>query len=127
MTGITLIIAGCREFIDAEFVESSFIEHFGGRDVVEIIHGGCRGVDSIAGEIARQRDIPCREFPANFSYGKIGGPARNQAMVDEGDALLVFWRPDCQGSIDVMSRAKSAGIEVVDICISDIPNYRDPF
>ena len=50
-----------------------------------IIHGAAAGADSMAGRYARENDIECREFPAEWErYGRSAGYRRNQQMLDEG-------------------------------------------
>ena len=40
---------------------------------IEIIEGGCRGVDLIARQYAIDRNLPYKEFPANWEiYGEKG-------------------------------------------------------
>ena len=50
-----------------------------------IIHGGCQGVDTLAGKIAIELGYIVEVYSANWSkYGKAAGPIRNKQMVDSG-------------------------------------------
>jgi hypothetical protein len=55
--------------------------------------------------------VPPEPYPADWSFGKSGGPVRNQKMVDAGaDVCLAFPLPDSTGTVDCMERARIAGI-----------------
>jgi hypothetical protein len=78
-----------------------------------VIHGGARGVDSMAGAAAAQLKIPIRVFPADWKKnGKAAGPIRNQQMLDEGkpDLVLAFWDGKSRGTEHMIGLAKKAGI-----------------
>jgi len=56
-----------------------------------IIHGACRGADSIAGIAAQELGLRVREFPADWGrYGRAAGPIRNKQMLDEGKPDVVW-------------------------------------
>lgn len=80
-----------------------------------VIHGGARGADTLAGEVAEEMDLPVKVFPADWKrYGKAAGVLRNQQMLDEGqpDLVLAFHTDlTCsKGTLDMVRRAKAAGI-----------------
>lgn len=84
-----------------------------------IIHGACRGADTIAGERARIHGLPTPVFfPANWKiYGRSAGPIRNQKMIDHGKPNLVvaFHNNlfDSKGTKDMVKRAMKAKIPVL--------------
>jgi hypothetical protein len=84
----------------------------------EIIHGGCRGADIIAGEEAKKIGLAVREFPADWSVGPAAGPIRNRLMLDElkdGDLVLAF-HPNIKaskGTADTVREATRRGIKVL--------------
>jgi len=85
---------------------------------ITIIHGGCKGADSIGGYFALQFGFQVRVFKADWSkYGKAAGPIRNQQMLDEGQPNLVVAFHNAleksKGTLDMVSRAKNAGINVI--------------
>lgn len=79
-----------------------------------VVHGGARGADSIADEVARELGLEVEVFPADWEqYGKRAGHIRNQQMVDAGaDYCLAFPLPGSRGTYDMMERAERAGIFV---------------
>lgn len=81
-----------------------------------LVHGGGKGVDRLARQIAEEMGIPTEEYPADWDkHGRAAGPLRNQAMVD---ATAVLWLafPICggrnAGTWDCVRRAADAGIHV---------------
>lgn len=111
-----LVISGYRDFFDYQefssvvdsilttlFVtESRFQE-----EDLEIISGGARGTDTLAETYARKKNIPFKEFPADWDlYGYTAGPIRNKEMAEYGDALLAFWHPKSKGTSNMISLAK---------------------
>lgn len=93
-----------------------------------IIHGACRGADTIAGERAKIHGLPVFPFPANWrKYGRKAGPIRNQNMIDNGKPCLVvaFHNNlfESKGTKDMIKRALKASIPV--IILSSGVNYND--
>ena len=81
-----------------------------------LIHGAARGADEGAAEWAKSEGIKSIAYPANWrKHGKAAGPMRNQKMIDEAkpDAVVAF--PGGRGTADMVRRAYSAGIPVVEI------------
>lgn len=86
-------------------------------DNFEVIHGGARGVDYLAGAFARHFDLQLKVFEADWkTHKKAAGFIRNQQMVDYGaDVCLAFpiSGGDNKGTFDCMQRAVKAGIPLV--------------
>ncbi len=76
-----------------------------------VIHGGAKGVDTIAAKAADFLGIETVCFPAQWHmYGRAAGPIRNTQMIKEGkpDYLLAF-HPDInnsKGTKHMISEAK---------------------
>ncbi len=78
-----------------------------------IIHGAASGADSMAGRYARENDIPCREFPAEWRrYGRSAGYRRNQHLLDEGKPDLVVAFPGGTGTRNMVQIAREQGFQV---------------
>lgn len=104
-----LLVCGGRDWEDAAAVQRTIKE----LKPTVIIHGGARGVDSMAGYAAAMLGIDERRFPALWkSYGRKAGPIRNQQMLDEGKPDMVLAFPGGKGTLDMMERAEKAGIPV---------------
>lgn len=91
-------------------------------DILEehcIIVGGARGADTIAQQVAENLGISVKVVKAEWDkYGKSAGPIRNQKMLEmEPDLVIAFMRGKTKGTMDMIKRAREAGIPRV--CIFD--------
>ena len=111
---MNLIIAGCRDFNDRDFIYEgidAFIETYGKPDV--IIEGGASGVDRIAGHYANDNNIPLMVFHADWTkYGKAAGPIRNEQMAKRGTHLLAFWDGKSRGTKNMIETAERYRLNV---------------
>jgi len=86
-----------------------------------LIHGAAQGADELARRWAARNGIPDLPFKADWypqGFGRLdksAGPCRNQRMIDEGKPDRVIAMPGGRGTADMISRARAAGIEVVEV------------
>lgn len=84
-----------------------------------IVHGDCRGVDSIAKAWAARHGIAQEAHPADWSRGGRGGPARNERMAKAGaDLCVACYRSPLSmksGTADMIRKAQRAGIRVIEV------------
>lgn len=114
-----LIIAGSRDLFGQRILDviDANIHLFSSRPT-EIVCGKARGVDTMGEIWAGENDIPVTPFPADWKrLDKIAGHRRNQQMADYADALLLIYLPGSNGSMDMLRRAKLAGLEIVEIML----------
>ena len=83
-----------------------------------IIHGGAKGADSIAGNLATYLNMKVIKYPADWDkYGKAAGVLRNQQMLDEGyPDLVVYFHKDLEnskGTKDMVKRAVDNKIKTI--------------
>lgn len=78
--------------------------------VTEIVSGGARGVDSCAGEYAKNEGIPLTEFlPEYDKYGKSAPIVRNRRIVSYADEIIAFWDGSSRGTKYVLNLCKKEG------------------
>ena len=110
-----LLVCGSRNFTDKETIAERMRWMLNPGDVV--IHGGARGADSIAGEVAAKMGLEVIVYKANWERdGRSAGPIRNDLMLKDGkpDAVLAFFNPGTsRGTQDMVSRARRAGVPVL--------------
>lgn len=112
-----VLICGGRDYNNRPEM-FSFLNNFcwEQEQITDVIHGGARGADTLAGEWALSWHIPVLVFPADWKkHGKAAGPIRNQQMLDEGKPDVVIAFPGGRGTADMIRRAKAAGIEVLEV------------
>ena len=119
-----VLICGSRHFTNYDFMGTwiwkELFSKVEGFNITEIIHGGARGADTLAGLYAERHETPCKVFPADWDkYGKAAGPIRNKQMLDEGkpDLVIAFRGPNSRGTQNMIDQATKAGIpvQIVDI------------
>lgn len=107
-------MCGSRAWKDAETIRRRLAELPRG---TTIIHGGARGADRIAGEIAAGLGFEVAVVPAEWRPGGVYNPRagyeRNAKMLDmEPDLVLAFWIGGSTGTAHTISAAHKRGIPV---------------
>jgi hypothetical protein len=109
------VIAGSRTVLDYEFLCGVIkLTNLGMMD--EIISGRAKGVDQLGERYAKDHNISCKLFPADWEeYGRAAGPIRNKLMRDHGDALLAIRDKDSKGTgtMDMVNQMLKAKKPVV--------------
>jgi hypothetical protein len=81
-----------------------------------IIHGACRGVDQLAGDIATGFQLEVIEYPADWKkYGKAAGPLRNKEMLKENPKYVFAFHDklyESKGTKNMIELAKKENIIV---------------
>ena len=113
-TGRRVLVFGGRDFHDGAAMERALRRHLRPGDVV--IHGGARGADALAGDIAgRVLGHKVEVHPADWHHhGKAAGPIRNQEMLDSGIDYAIGL-PGGRGTADMANRLKRAGVPLVEL------------
>jgi hypothetical protein len=124
---VRIIIAGSRTFNDYEFLKVKCNEiinsYFLGGWVspnlenVTIISGGANGADKLGERFAKENNIECKLFPANWdAYGKSAGYKRNLEMAyyakEMYGVLIAFWDGKSRGTNHMIDIAKQLGLNV---------------
>lgn len=104
-----LAVVGSRDWQDVDFIKGVLDAALRRDSGIEIISGGARGVDTIAEEWARSREVPVTVFPADWNrYGRSAGYRRNVDIVNAADVVYAFQRnksPGTQHSIDLARKS----------------------
>lgn len=80
---------------------------------VTLVHGGARGLDSIAGTVATNMGMRVEKHPARWDeYGKSAGMIRNREMVELGASLFIAFPLDKSvGTWGCLKEAQKSGME----------------
>lgn len=107
-----VLVCGSRDWPD-EAVIADRLADFAG-DACTIIHGGARGADTMAADIAALYGYEVRAFPADWNtHGKRAGILRNLAMLDERpDLVIAFQVGESRGTQHTIDEARRRGIPV---------------
>lgn len=114
-----IIIAGSRNYSDYTVIKSfsyGIINKLNlSLENIEIISGGCYGVDKLAEKFADESGFIFTEFPANWSLGKRAGYERNKQMAkyaaEENGILIAFWDYKSKGTKLMLNLAKEYGLK----------------
>lgn len=106
-----VLVCGGRDFDDYDLMEKTLDQY----QITTIIHGAARGADLFSDRYAAAKGLKREAYPANWNlYGNSAGPIRNQYMLESKPDLVIAF-PGGRGTADMVSRAKKAGVEVVEI------------
>ena len=112
MIKLRLLVTGGRDFHDEDKLRRWIFEAVGNElesDQIQLIHGGARGTDRLAGRIARQAGFRIRIFPAKWEkYGNAAGIIRNGQMFAESNPDVVLAAPGGRGTNDMVNRVQKA-------------------
>lgn len=108
------LVCGGRNYSDANRVFVELDRIHAERPIDLVIHGGASGADLLGWSWAIAKNIPAREYPADWvKHPKVGGFIRNQQMADaKPDVCIAF--PGGNGTADMVARARKAGIELIE-------------
>jgi hypothetical protein len=114
MDDFRVLVCGSRYFDDYSSL-CRWLDHLLKRVLnthrVIIIHGACRGADTLAESYARSRGLFVEAYPADWDrYGRSAGPKRNAKMIGIANAVVAFWDGNSVGTRDTIERAKQKGI-----------------
>lgn len=103
-----LVVSGSRTITNKEFINKALMNMPMG-DVREVVHGGCRGPDSIFHDLL-DGHLPIKVFPADWhKHGRSAGPIRNAQMAEYGDALLAVWDGNSRGTMNMIKEMQRRG------------------
>lgn len=88
-----VIVCGSRDWTDGEPIRRA-LTHLANRHIqVEVVHGGARGADSLAGQIAANLGLTVRAELADWvGRGRGAGPERNRRMLALGPSLVLAFK-----------------------------------
>lgn len=120
-----VLVCGGRDYDSWDVLYSTLYEIFdsGLRDLSEpfiVVEGGATGADFLARVWAKymaiEFPVTFEEYPADWkAHGKAAGAIRNQQMLDLAKPELVVAFPGGRGTADMVSRAKKAGVKVIEV------------
>lgn len=108
---IRLIIAGTRDFIDYDLMKSKLANI--PTENIEIVSGCARGADRLGEQLAKEKGIPVKQFPADWEkHGKSAGYKRNEEMAKYATHLIAILdlSVPSKGTRNMIKLAKKYGL-----------------
>jgi len=100
-----LAVVGSRSFSDKTMLTNILDQQ---QNISCIISGGARGVDTLAEQWARSKNVETKIFlPDWLSYGRAAGPIRNRNIIEACDECVAFWdgeSPGTRSSIELCNK-----------------------
>jgi len=113
---VRMLVCGGRYFKDYPHLARQLWLISDTRPIDCVIEGGYSGADKLAKQWAKLNGINVEEYRADWDkYGVAAGPIRNTQMLDEGRPDFVVAFPGGAGTADMVTKAKKAGLEVMEI------------
>lgn len=109
-----VIIAGCRDFEDYEFLKINvtldFVNLFMQDNEITIVSGAAPGADKLGERFAKEHNLPLMRFPADWDkHGKAAGPIRNKTTAEYADRLIAFWDLESKGTENMIKTMTALG------------------
>jgi hypothetical protein len=96
-------VIGSRSFTDYEKMCQVLDQYH----ITEIISGGAKGADSLAGRYATEHKLLLTEsLPDWFRYGRAAGMIRNSEIVIAAEIVIAFWDGTSRGTADSIKKAR---------------------
>ena len=106
-----MIIAGGRKYTFTKSDVAFLDKLHKTSPITEVVCGMAAGADLSGRMWALSRDIPIKEFPAEWdTYGKSAGIIRNTQMAAYADGLIAF--PGGTGTDNMLAQAREKGLLV---------------
>ena len=100
-----IAIVGSRDFNDYEVLKTE-LSRF---DIKKIVTSGAKGADLLAEQYAHDHNIPIEVYKPDSKLGRHASILRNKLMVDDSDAIVVFWNGQYYGTLSTIRHAKKTG------------------
>ncbi len=121
-TSVNVLVCGDRNWTDKKLIEyylTITIPSMGFK-IDNIIEGDANGADRLAGEIAKEQNIPLIVVPADWkSFGTSAGPIRNSAMLQYKPKIVLAFHDDLEKSKEtknMVEKARKYGEAIIMIC-----------
>lgn len=112
-----IAVTGGRDYADAGHVWATLDALHAAEPISQLLHGGARGLDTIASGWASKRDVPRTAYPADWDlHGKNAGPIRNARMLCDGKPTLLVAFSGGRGTRNCIRQARLFGIAVLEAC-----------
>lgn len=112
-----VLICGDRKWTDYDMIRKVLeVRNLASRPIT-VIHGGCKGADTLAGRAASDLGVGVQVFEAQWEkFGNAAGPIRNKRMLEEGKPEEVWAFHDdlehSKGTKDMVTQAKLRKVPV---------------
>ena len=120
---MNVLVCGGRDYKDWDKVMNTLADIRRTRGIHVLMHGGAPGADSLADRWGRMANVEIEVYKADWGkHGRAAGPMRNTRMLKTGKPDLVVAFPGGRGTADMVSKARAAGVEIMEIKAQSPPD-----
>lgn len=129
---MVVLVCGGRKYCNFWLIWRTLDDLHGRKTITKMVHGKGGNTDMSADAWAKARKVEVQPYPANWAdisrpdavirtrkdgskYDAKQGVNRNQEMLDKEKVELVVAFPGGTGTLDMMNRARKAGIQVMEV------------
>jgi hypothetical protein len=124
---MNVLVCGGRDYADWQMVINTLANIRRTRGIRVLMHGGAPGADALADRWGRLANVAMEVYKADWKkHGRAAGPLRNERMLKTGKPDLVVAFPGGRGTADMVSRARAAGVEVLEVRGKSAPDKGEP-
>jgi hypothetical protein len=111
---VKVIVAGGREFKDAEMLKEVIDKYQAEKGNIEIVSGMAKGADKLGWWYAKHYGTGLAEFPADWNrLGRRAGYLRNEQMAKYADECIAFWDGESRGTMHMINIMEKMGKPVL--------------
>jgi hypothetical protein len=107
-----IAVSGSRNYPHPSVVRDAVADYIVNGNCGTVVHGGAKGVDTIADSAARSLGCPTEVIRPNYAAfpgrERAAPLARNTRIIEEADVVLVFWDEESRGTADTIKKARAA-------------------
>lgn len=98
------------------------IDEYVSDEVTEIVSGGAKGIDTLAKDFARRKEIPIVEFLPKYNlYGRAAPLKRNEEIAQYADEAIALWNGKSKGTEHTIKLFNKLGKKVTIVILKE--NY----
>lgn len=113
-----ILVCGGRDYADKETIKRVLNELYEDHKFTQMIEGGASGADSLCASWAGAIGVHVIQVKAQWDkHGKKAGPIRNAEMLSLKPDLVVAF-PGVRGTKDMVTKAKAAGVKVIEVGVA---------
>lgn len=108
---MNLAIVGSRTILDPFYLNKAYkrlISHCPDDDIISVISGGAKGVDSMAKDFAEHYKVPLTVFYPDWdTHGKAAGFIRNEKIIKNATHVIAVWDGVSKGTLHSIKLSRS--------------------
>ena len=108
-----VIVTSTKTFNDYSLLKEKLDFYLQNKTDVMILSGGVKGADELGVRYAHEKGYILKQIDTEWNkYGELAEAKRNERMVQEADACIVFWDGVSNDAMNIMENARKYNIPI---------------